>query len=181
MMESGDGKMKVKLPKVLNKATSRKSTAPYQFSSQNWNSKTTAYRLSVNRRGPEFIQDIFTEAHRRRNQKPGNTDTISPSDASGNGGDVDPRALLCSSFSLSLSPLLMLTISPQELLSLLDWLVSSIIVSFRIGPFSHGLGVSVRHGPVSPSSPTTSHGTTNIPSRLDTRVCDYSTIFSTFV
>ena len=95
MLESGDGKMKVKLPKVLNKATGRESTAPYQFSSQNWNSKTMAYKSSVNRRGPEFIQGVFTEALRRRNQKPGSTDSVGATDANGNGGDVDPRALLC--------------------------------------------------------------------------------------
>ena len=94
MLESGDGKMKVRLLKVINKATGHESTTLYQFSSQNWNSKTTAYKLSINRRGPKFIQDVFTEAHRRRNQKPGNTD-ISPSEANGSRGDVDPRSLLC--------------------------------------------------------------------------------------
>ena len=90
MFESSDGKMKVKLPKVLNKATGRESTARYQFLSQNWNSKTMSYKLSVNRRGPKFIQDVFAEVHRRRNQKTGSTDTVGPSDASGSGGDIDP-------------------------------------------------------------------------------------------
>ncbi|KAH0830249.1 hypothetical protein J3R83DRAFT_1609 [Lanmaoa asiatica] len=81
MLESGDERMKMKSPKVFNKAPGRESTAPCQLSSQNWNFKTTAHKMSVDRRGHKFIQDVFTEAHRRsrrRNQKSGSTDTDSP-------------------------------------------------------------------------------------------------------
>ena len=75
-----------------------------------------AYKLSVNRRGPEFIQGMFTEALRQRNQKPGSTNSVGATDANGNDGDVGPRALLCIYIYIyiHLSQRPMLIISLQE-------------------------------------------------------------------
>jgi hypothetical protein len=49
MADPNDGKMKVKLLKVYNKATGHKSSTPYLFSAQNWKSKTMGYKLAVNK------------------------------------------------------------------------------------------------------------------------------------
>ena len=49
MVAGAEKKMKVKLPKVLNKQTGRETSAPFQFSSANWNSDTEAYKESIHK------------------------------------------------------------------------------------------------------------------------------------
>lgn len=91
MLEANDGKMKIRLPKTLNKATGHETTTPYQFSVQKWNSHTNSYKQSIERRGPVFTCQVFAEVQTRRNQKHRTTDT----DDMGTGNNVDPYAYLC--------------------------------------------------------------------------------------
>ena len=90
-MAENSNKMKIKLPKVLNKAMGWESSAPYQFSSQQWNVGTASYKQSIERRGADFIQAIFVEVHSLQNQKLG----IDADLSSGAGHDIDLRACLC--------------------------------------------------------------------------------------
>ena len=86
-----NGKSKVKLPKVVNKQTGWVTTAPFQFSSANWSSDTTAYRGLVCRRGPAFVQAIFSEAHALKSIK------AEPASGAlaGETSAINPRFLLC--------------------------------------------------------------------------------------
>ncbi|KAG6371432.1 hypothetical protein JVT61DRAFT_9445 [Boletus reticuloceps] len=81
MMDAPDGKMK--------------------FSASNWSVGTANYKVSVERRGPEFICSIFAEAQRHRNVKLANTES-NCSLAGKDTNDMDLRTLLCSMTSLSL-------------------------------------------------------------------------------
>ncbi|KIK75807.1 hypothetical protein PAXRUDRAFT_29040 [Paxillus rubicundulus Ve08.2h10] len=96
MANSPDSKMKIKLPKVLNKQTGRETLAPFQFLSANWNGDTAAYRESIQKRGQAFVRSIFAAAQAHKGIKTGtsnaNTDTSEP-------GTVNPRALLCEIFT----------------------------------------------------------------------------------
>jgi len=49
MVTSVDKKMKIKLPKVLDKQTGQKTLAPFRFSSANWNSNMEVYKESVHK------------------------------------------------------------------------------------------------------------------------------------
>ncbi|KAG6371004.1 hypothetical protein JVT61DRAFT_10724 [Boletus reticuloceps] len=95
MIDAPDGKMKVKLPKTLNKATGRETSTPYQFSASNWSVGTANYKLSVERRGPKFVRSVFAEAQSRRNLKIANMAEGDCTAASKNANNADPRALLC--------------------------------------------------------------------------------------
>ncbi|KAG6375962.1 hypothetical protein JVT61DRAFT_2840 [Boletus reticuloceps] len=99
-MDAPNGKMKVKLLKTLNKATGREMLMPYQFSASNWSVGTANYKVSVKRRGPEFICSIFAEAQCRQNIKLANTES-NCSVAGKDTNNMDPHALLCMT-SLSL-------------------------------------------------------------------------------
>ncbi|KIK80144.1 hypothetical protein PAXRUDRAFT_36279 [Paxillus rubicundulus Ve08.2h10] len=75
MVETGDLKPKIKLPKVLNKVTGHESSTPYQFSASNWGS-------------------TFASAQLLKNMK------NSASDVSGSVNDmpesgINPQSLLC--------------------------------------------------------------------------------------
>ncbi|KAF8837066.1 hypothetical protein BDN67DRAFT_1014158 [Paxillus ammoniavirescens] len=69
MANSPDGKMKIKLPKVLNKHTGCKTSAPFQFSSANWNSDTAAYQESIRKRGQAFVHSVCTAAQAHKGTK----------------------------------------------------------------------------------------------------------------
>ncbi|KAF8837067.1 hypothetical protein BDN67DRAFT_983500 [Paxillus ammoniavirescens] len=75
MANSPDGKMKIKLPKVLNKHTGCKTSAPFQFSSANWNSDTAAYQESIRKRGQAFVHSVCTAAQAHKGTKNGTSDT----------------------------------------------------------------------------------------------------------
>lgn len=95
MAESPDGKMKFILPKVLNPATGRETTAPYMFSAINWARNTTSYREAILRRGTAFGRDTIAAAYHARAHGSGNN-------SSSIGGDTvekNPRAFLCNLFS----------------------------------------------------------------------------------
>ncbi|KIJ57930.1 hypothetical protein HYDPIDRAFT_46803, partial [Hydnomerulius pinastri MD-312] len=42
-MADNGGKMRIKLPKVLNKATGKETSGPFMFSVSNWGTQTLAY------------------------------------------------------------------------------------------------------------------------------------------
>ena len=93
MMNTPDGKMKIKLPKTLNKSTRKETSTPYQFSASNWSVGTTSYQLSVKRRGITFICSIFAETQCYWNLKVSNAEGWHTSNDATSG--VDPHALLC--------------------------------------------------------------------------------------
>ncbi|KIM50201.1 hypothetical protein SCLCIDRAFT_146130, partial [Scleroderma citrinum Foug A] len=49
MANNTDGKMKVKLLKVLNRAMGHVTSLAFQFLAMNWNSNTTAYQESIHK------------------------------------------------------------------------------------------------------------------------------------
>ena len=49
MANNTDGKMKVKLLKVLNRAMGHATSLAFQFLAMNWNSNTTAYQESIHK------------------------------------------------------------------------------------------------------------------------------------
>ena len=94
MANNTDGKMKVKLPKVLNKATGRVTSSAFQFSAVNWNSDTAAYQELIHKRGQAFVQATFTAAQAF---KPTGTKSAGNSEADVNepAGAANPRSFLC--------------------------------------------------------------------------------------
>ncbi|KAF9227238.1 hypothetical protein BS17DRAFT_454989 [Gyrodon lividus] len=90
MANGPDSKMKIKLPKVLNKLTGHESSAPFQFLATNWNGDTAAYREAIQKRGQAFACSVFAAAQAHKGTKSG---TGSDADAS-ESGIVNPRALL---------------------------------------------------------------------------------------
>ncbi|KAF9222236.1 hypothetical protein BS17DRAFT_839272 [Gyrodon lividus] len=94
MANGPDSKMKIKLPKVLNKLTGHESSAPFQFLATNWNGDTAAYREAIQKRGQAFACSVFTAAQAHKGTKSG---TGSDADAS-ESGIVNPCALLCKIF-----------------------------------------------------------------------------------
>jgi len=106
MANNADGKMKVKLLKVLNKATGRVTSSTFQFSAINWNSNTTAYQESIHKRGQAFVRAMFTamQAFKATGTKSGNSeaDVNEPS-------APNPHSFLCENiFEFQLSCLLLL-------------------------------------------------------------------------
>ncbi|KIJ67661.1 hypothetical protein HYDPIDRAFT_165537 [Hydnomerulius pinastri MD-312] len=94
MAESPEGKMKVMLPKVLNKATGRETSGPYMFSSTNWGGNTAGYRESIFKRGAGFTRDMIAAAQHMKSAKaPGSDVPSSACDTLESG--VNPRAFLC--------------------------------------------------------------------------------------
>ncbi|KAF9218821.1 hypothetical protein BS17DRAFT_863839 [Gyrodon lividus] len=71
MANSPDGKMNIKLPKVLNKLTGRESSAPFQFSATHWNGDTAAYREAIQKRGQAFACSVFAAAQANKGTKSG--------------------------------------------------------------------------------------------------------------
>ena len=76
-------KTKIKLPKVHNKQTSQETSAPFQFSSANWNADTEAYKESVHKQGQKFVKEIFAAVHAHKLVRNGN----GMSAGEGNGGN----------------------------------------------------------------------------------------------
>ncbi|KIJ62071.1 hypothetical protein HYDPIDRAFT_30622 [Hydnomerulius pinastri MD-312] len=94
MAESPDGKMKIKLPRVLNKATGRESTSVYQFSGVNWGGNTVGYKEAIAKRGRAFVLSTFAAAQHTKSAKTLGSDALHGiSDAASE--SVNPRALLC--------------------------------------------------------------------------------------
>ncbi|KIK92861.1 hypothetical protein PAXRUDRAFT_791077 [Paxillus rubicundulus Ve08.2h10] len=63
-MADNGGKMWIKLPKVLNKATGKETSGPFMFSVSNWGTQTLAYRSSLVTKGPMFVHETITAAHK---------------------------------------------------------------------------------------------------------------------
>ena len=57
---NADGKMKVKLLKVLNRAMGCVTSSAFQFLAVNWNSNTAAYQELIHKQGQVFVQAMFT-------------------------------------------------------------------------------------------------------------------------
>ena len=57
MAEAGDGKIRFKLPKVLNKATGKNTSTTFNFSWPNWGADSLAYRDSIAKRGSAWLCD----------------------------------------------------------------------------------------------------------------------------
>ena len=89
MASNQDGKLKIKLSKVLNKQTGRETSAPFQFSSLNWNGDTKAYRESICKRGSAIASSIFMAAKAVQG-------SIEENDKL---ADINPRMLLCMFFT----------------------------------------------------------------------------------
>ena len=89
MASNQDGKLKIKLPKVLNKQTGWEISAPFQFSSLNWNGDTKAYRESICKQGSAFASLIFAAVKAVQG-------SIEENDKL---ADINPHALLCMFFT----------------------------------------------------------------------------------
>ena len=89
MAGNQDRKIRIMLPKVLNKQTRWKTTAPFQFLSANWHRDTMAYRESLSKRGGTFVRAIFAAATNIHKAAQGNGE-----ESNGPVG-VNPHTLLC--------------------------------------------------------------------------------------
>ncbi|KAF9234885.1 hypothetical protein BU15DRAFT_65319 [Melanogaster broomeanus] len=92
MAETSDPKPKIKLPKVLNKATGRETSAPYQFSASNWGGNTAGYKDSILNRGSAFVRATVASAQLLKNVGTSNNTSDGRNDASES--SVNPQALL---------------------------------------------------------------------------------------
>ena len=149
-LSTTDGKPKLKLLKVLNKQTSRETTAPFQFSSTNWSGDTAAYRESVQSREPAFVQAVFSEAHALKT----NIKVESGSGMVGKSGPVNPRTLLCKSpFFVTPNYLIYLACFVCPVTGFTThcwcWLLSKRFVTLSL-PFLRFLSVSLSITSVSP-------------------------------
>ncbi|KIK13424.1 hypothetical protein PISMIDRAFT_18014 [Pisolithus microcarpus 441] len=61
-METNGGKLEIRLPKTLNKATGRETSGPYMFSVSNWGEETASYKISIASRGDENTIDVIASA-----------------------------------------------------------------------------------------------------------------------
>ena len=86
--------MKVKLLKVLNKQTGWETSAPFQFSSANWNSDTEAYKESIHKQGEKLTKEIFAAAHAHKHVRNGNGTSAGEGHSSGTDAR-NPHAILC--------------------------------------------------------------------------------------
>ena len=93
MANNADGKMKVQLPKVLNRATGHVMSLAFQFLAVNWNSDTTAYQESIHKQGQVFVQATFTatQAYKQAGIKSGNSEA----DVNEPAGAPNPHSILC--------------------------------------------------------------------------------------
>jgi len=62
MAEAGDGKIRFKLPKVLNKATGKNTSMTSNFSWPNWGADSLAYRDSIAKCGSAWLHDTVEAA-----------------------------------------------------------------------------------------------------------------------
>ncbi|KAI6013682.1 hypothetical protein PISMIDRAFT_23852 [Pisolithus microcarpus 441] len=92
MMEVGDGKIRFKLPRVLNKATGKNTSMSFNFSWSNWGVESMAYRDSIAKHGPEWLRATIEIAQRARQLKVAATSSAATDDHGMDG--VNPRALL---------------------------------------------------------------------------------------
>ena len=93
MANNTDGKMKVKLLKVLNRAMGHVTSLAFQFLAMNWNSNTTAYQESIHKWGQVFVQATFTalQAYKPAGIKSGNSEA----DVNEAVGAPNPHSFLC--------------------------------------------------------------------------------------
>jgi len=92
MAEAGDGKIRFKLPKVLNKATRKNTSMTFNFSWPNWGADSLAYRDSIAKRGSAWLRDTVEAAQCARKLKVGATSSAATDDPS---EAVNPRYFLC--------------------------------------------------------------------------------------
>ncbi|KAI6142999.1 hypothetical protein BKA82DRAFT_4017760 [Pisolithus tinctorius] len=79
LAESSDRKMKIKLPKVLNKATRWETSSMFSFSPLHWGDDTMADKEAVLKHGPTWLLSTFGAIHCVRNAKAsGNTSSEGP-------------------------------------------------------------------------------------------------------
>ena len=93
MANNADRKMKVKLPKVLNRAMGHVTSLAFQFSAMNWNSDTAAYQESTHKQGQVFVQATFTamQAYKPAGIKSRNSEA----DVNEPAGAPNPCSILC--------------------------------------------------------------------------------------
>jgi len=82
MAEAGDGKIRFKLPKVLNKATGKNTSTTFNFSWPNWGADSLAYRDSIAKRGSAWLHDMVKAAQCARKLKVGATSSAVTDDPS---------------------------------------------------------------------------------------------------
>ncbi|KAI6097638.1 hypothetical protein EV401DRAFT_1895469 [Pisolithus croceorrhizus] len=92
MMEAGDGKIRFKLPRVLNKATGKSTSTSFNFSWSNWGVESMAYRDSIAKWGPQWLRTTVEAAQQARQLKVATTSSANTDDHGMDG--VNPRALL---------------------------------------------------------------------------------------
>lgn len=85
---SNDRKLRITLPKVLNKQTGQESSTLFQFSSANWYRDTMAYRKLICKWGGGFVHMIFEATNAAKVEQASCEETNEPV-------DVNLRALLC--------------------------------------------------------------------------------------
>ncbi|KIJ10191.1 hypothetical protein PAXINDRAFT_16761 [Paxillus involutus ATCC 200175] len=94
MTESSDGKMRVVLPKVLNKATGRETSELYMFSATNWGGNTASYKESILKRGTGFTCDMIVAVQRTKS-------TNTCSDMSSSAGGTPANSVNPAHFSIN--------------------------------------------------------------------------------
>ncbi|KAI6130726.1 hypothetical protein EDD16DRAFT_1515395 [Pisolithus croceorrhizus] len=118
MMEAGDGKIRFKLPRVLNKATGKNTSTSFNFSWSNWGVKSMAYMDLIVKCGPEWLHTTVEAAQQAHQLKVAATSSMTTDDHAMEG--VNPHALLSSplyptSSSSWLVMVLTLTLLPQDM------------------------------------------------------------------
>ena len=92
MAEAGDGKIRYKLPKVLNKATGKNTSMTFNFSWPNWGTDSLAYRDSIVKHGSAWLRDTVEAAQCACKLKVGATSSAITDDSA---EAVNPRHFLC--------------------------------------------------------------------------------------
>ncbi|KAI6013171.1 hypothetical protein PISMIDRAFT_10964 [Pisolithus microcarpus 441] len=87
-MEMNGGKLEIRLPKTLNKATGRETSGPYMFSVSNWGEETASYKISIASRGDENTIDVIASAQTLLKK------STAPQASVGAPADVNRHALL---------------------------------------------------------------------------------------
>ena len=90
----------IKLPKVLNKATGKRSNAPFLFSAANWRSQTKGFTKSIQNKPAGYIEATTKMGYTAL--KDINTET--PVSALTEDSDEDFRSLICEYSSFTLHP-----------------------------------------------------------------------------
>ncbi|OJA17973.1 hypothetical protein AZE42_08950 [Rhizopogon vesiculosus] len=88
LSSASKGKLAIKLPKVLSKATGKETNAPFLFSSANWSSKTRGFIGSIDKKPAGYVEMTVKIARATLTM---NTETPLGSLVE----ELDERALIC--------------------------------------------------------------------------------------